>query len=478
MKKTIMFAFVALFAAGLIHGGTITITQPAGGSFAMGAACPIHWTASGISSNVKIQLILRGGALVGQLANRLDPTSSPYPWVVASPAEADQTYRIRVSATDGSALGESEVFTVTAAGDPGTPGTISNVRISGTSPYTIGSGTSISWTTSGISQHLKLQLLRSDIRDVPSPIVNDLASGATLYPWPAGYFIGGTAAPADYKIRVSTVEGSISADSPSFTLTNFTAVQDVIIPQLYALQTCDLGYGSAGLEYSASRQELIAHIKNFGTTLIDRNVTFSIVFPDMVRDGAQQVTIPLYIPAGQERGIVVKNIPLSMIPLRTGLLTRVQIDGPLSQIAETNESNNTRELRLAALDLMCTRWQDVELSKLYMQGGDDFRVRFTIHIYNYMNLRVNNIHVHWTLYGPDGAMIDYNHIFDHIDGRGDIFWEIDEKYGKEGRSNAHSPKLREGVTYRVVAGVTDPGDELYDINPDNDSTSFTFRFPD
>jgi hypothetical protein len=408
--------------------------------------------------------------------------------VVAAPAVAGESYRIRVSTTDGTTQGESAVFSVAAAsdpgdpGDPGTPGTITNVRLSGTSPYTIGNSVAVSWTVSGVSQHLKLQLLRSDIRSLVSHIVNDLAPGTSSYSWPAGQLIGGTAVGGEensLKIRVSTIDDTLKADSPAFTLTNSNVVQAVIIPQFRALETCDLGYGSAGLEYSPSRQELIAHVKNFGNTLIDRNVTFSVVFPEMVRDGAQQVTLRLYIPAGQERALVVKNIPLTMIPLRTGLLTRVQIDGPLSQIVETNENNNTREIRVAALDLECVALREtLQLSKLYAQGGDDFRVRFTIRIFNNMNLRLNNIHVHWTLSGPDGEMIDYNHIFDHIEARDICDWDVDEKFGKEGRPNAHSPKLREGVTYRVNAGITDPGDELYDINPANDNSSFTFSFPD
>ena len=56
MKKALLFATLLLFAAGAAFGGTITVSQPAGGSFAMGAACPVHWTASGVSGNVKIQL--------------------------------------------------------------------------------------------------------------------------------------------------------------------------------------------------------------------------------------------------------------------------------------------------------------------------------------------------------------------------------------------------------------------------------------
>ena len=122
MQKALLFAALVLFTAGMAFAGTITVTQPAGGSFAMGAACPIRWTADRVNGSVKIQLIHRGGALVGLLVNRLHPGSSPYHWIVASPAVAGESYRVRVSATDGSAAAESEVFTIAGAAPPAPPG--------------------------------------------------------------------------------------------------------------------------------------------------------------------------------------------------------------------------------------------------------------------------------------------------------------------------------------------------------------------
>jgi hypothetical protein len=217
MKKTFLFTILTFLAAGLAFGGTITVTQPAGGSFAMGAACPVHWTITGTVGNIKIQLISPGGGLVGLLAGRLDSGSSPYNWTVASPAEADQTYRIRVSAIDGSASGESAEFSLTAAGGPGDPGTIGYVRLGGASPYTIGSSVAVTWTAGGVSQNLKLQLLNSGGGSV-GVIVNSLAAGTTSYSWSAGQYIGGTAGAGEYKIRVSTIDGSLFADSAVFSL--------------------------------------------------------------------------------------------------------------------------------------------------------------------------------------------------------------------------------------------------------------------
>jgi len=122
MKFKFIFLALAFFTTGLAFGGTITVTRPVRGDYASGAVCQIHWTVQRVNDRVKIQLIRPGGALVARLANRLDASSSPFRWTIAPPAVAGESYRVRVSAMDNSASGESEVFTVTDnPGDPGNP---------------------------------------------------------------------------------------------------------------------------------------------------------------------------------------------------------------------------------------------------------------------------------------------------------------------------------------------------------------------
>jgi hypothetical protein len=479
MKKTLLFAALALLATGLAFTQTITVTQPAGGSFAMDAACPVHWTVSGAVGNVKIQLIRPGGSLVGPLANRLDPGSSPYPWVVASPAVVGETYRIRVSAVDGSCQDESESFTVTAAGDPGdpgdpgVPGTISNVHLSNTSPHRIGDNRTISWSASGVSQQLKLQLIRSGGALV-GPIVNSLAAGTASYDWPVGQFIGGTAAPGEenrYKIRVSTVDNALTADSPEFTLTNFLLVTDVVFTTAFAARNLEL----VSVRYVFNRGGwIVARVKNH-INAIDMDVSFRLTFPEGGGPGAQTITRRVTLAAGAEGDMYLQPLAVSGIP-PAGLLTRVMVDGPTSQITETDEGDNTREARLAILDVRISAPRDdLELSRLYMQGGWDYRMKFKIRVSHNLEHAVTHIMVKWEMFDSGGLMrfTGGNWTIESLASGEEWVKSVEQKFGQQGRSNAHHPMLSKGGTYRIVASITSPDDFS-----SNNASGFSFTVPD
>jgi hypothetical protein len=73
----------------------------------------------------------------------------------------------------------------------------------------LGKPYNITWTVTGVSQQLKITLIRSGGALVGS-IQTGLTAGTTSYLWTAGNYIGGTADPGtDYRIRVSTVDGSV-----------------------------------------------------------------------------------------------------------------------------------------------------------------------------------------------------------------------------------------------------------------------------
>jgi hypothetical protein len=216
MKKALLFAALALFAAGLAFGGTITVSQPTGPNVTMGAATPIAWTSSGVAGNFKIQLIRPGGAIVGVLKNPV--AASPWSWTVAAPAVVGEQYKVRVSSTDGTTQGVSATFTVVDGGgdpgDPGSPGTITNVHLSGSSPYCFGTAYTVSWTVTGVSQHLKLQLIHSG-GGLVAAINGDMAPGTSSQGWTPDAAVG---AATNYKVRVSTLDNSVIAESAEFEL--------------------------------------------------------------------------------------------------------------------------------------------------------------------------------------------------------------------------------------------------------------------
>jgi hypothetical protein len=210
MKRFLWLAIATLLVSAAIFGGTITVTQPAGGNVVLGGTCPIAWTASGVTTSIKIQLVKPGGALVGVLANNLAAGASPWNWTVASPAVIGVQYKIRVRAGDGSAEGESALFTVVQGAEP-VPGSISNVKLSGSSPYCQETNYTISWTVTGVTQHLKLELLKGGA--VNSVIAPDMAPGTSSRSWTAA-----GAAASDYKVRVSAIGDPATGESAVFEL--------------------------------------------------------------------------------------------------------------------------------------------------------------------------------------------------------------------------------------------------------------------
>lgn len=95
---------------------------------------------------------------------------------------------------------------------------VSNIKVSGTSPYCLGEAVTITWNVTGASQQLKLQLVKEG-GGYAEMIVNPLAPGTNSYSWNAGKIESGLAAPAaNYKVRVSTLDNSSADKSATFEL--------------------------------------------------------------------------------------------------------------------------------------------------------------------------------------------------------------------------------------------------------------------
>ena len=479
MKKAFVFAAAAFFAANLLCGQSVTVTAPNGGErWTLGDRQNITWTHSGASGNVRINLLDAGGGVVGTIAT-VPVGDRSYPWTVGDTAAGraaagEYLIGLYVRNEDVDDRSNRSFFLVdpSSPGDPGTPGSISNVRLSGTSPHRIGDSRTISWSAPGVSQALKLQLIRSS-GSLVGPIANSLAAGTTSYSWPAGQYIGGTAEPGEnFRIRVSTTDNALTAESPTFALTNFL-VGELVFPGVAIL--------ARNLELVSVRHVLsrggwiVARIKNHLNS-IDQDVSFRLTFPEGGGPGAQTIVRRVNLAAGAEGDIYLHPLALDGIP-PAGLLTRVMVDGPTSQIDETNENDNTGEARLSILDVRIqVRRDDLELSRLYLQGGWDYRLKFKIRVSHNQANPVNNIRVKWEMFDSGGFIrgADGNWIIESLASGEEWVKTAEQKFGKDGRRNANYPKLKAGSTYRIVASITSPDDDY----ARNNTSSFSFTVPD
>ena len=234
MKKALLMAVFAVIAMGTIQGATITVTQPGGGEVTMTCPVQIAWTASNVTSNVKILLRKPGGALIGTIANNLPVSPGLYSWVVAAPAVVGESYKIHVRATDGSTEGASAVFTVKDPVAPPPPppppsSTLTIVSPNGGESWGRGTEHAISWTSTNLTGKVYLQLVRYNDRTLGT--IKDNLPAAGSITWKAGEYPGNTAPVGKYVIRVrSMVDFKIfdESDAPFNLNLKFTQLKKTV----------------------------------------------------------------------------------------------------------------------------------------------------------------------------------------------------------------------------------------------------------
>lgn len=135
MKKTFCFMACAIFAAGLAFGGTIDNVKLSGTSpHCLGRLATITWTATGVSQQVKIQLVKEGGGFTELIASGLAAASGSFAWTTGQyqggMAEPAENYRIRVSTLDNSTADKSPAFELKSCLiDPGILAKLRQMRI-------------------------------------------------------------------------------------------------------------------------------------------------------------------------------------------------------------------------------------------------------------------------------------------------------------------------------------------------------------
>lgn len=102
-KALILTAALAGLAVAAL-GQSITVTAPNGSeSWLLGDPVTITWTATGLTGNVRINLIRTGGAVVGTIASSVPVADGSYLWeagvLTTGAADAGENYLIRIRST-------------------------------------------------------------------------------------------------------------------------------------------------------------------------------------------------------------------------------------------------------------------------------------------------------------------------------------------------------------------------------------------
>jgi hypothetical protein len=337
MKKKMLLTILALLAMGLVHGATITVTQPSGGTVTMGCPVQVMWTAVDVASNVRILLRRPGGALVATLATGLPASPGLYEWTVAAPAVAGETYKVHVRAVDGSAEGASAPFTVSGGGGVEMGLTIASPQ--GGESWEMGSTKKIQWTASNIPVNCRFLLVKDGqvkgiIRDSFPP-----GQGESIWNWVVGDYQGGPAlAGSGYKVRMQLVDESFMAESANtFTITP----KQIIIAPLGKIELMHMLPGLPDL--------VVCLIWDGNRPYVWENKRIKVRVKNIGRGSAPATTCTIYI-----EGHGTRSSPVPALAANTEFIiysenkkwgtvgnktVRATVD-PAGQVKEVSEDNN------------------------------------------------------------------------------------------------------------------------------------------
>lgn len=192
------------FTVGL--GTSLKVTAPtAGTTWYRGSTLPITWTRSGTQgANVKLQLY-KGNTMVKAIT-LTTPNDGSYDWPIPAGTVPALNYRVRVTTVDNKVSAYSGYFSISKP-------TISIAVPTTGTVWTRGTTRMITWVATGTQNaNVRIQLFRgtTKVLDIALTAPNN---GNYSWPIPASLPAG-----ANYKVKVKTVDGVVTATSPVFTL--------------------------------------------------------------------------------------------------------------------------------------------------------------------------------------------------------------------------------------------------------------------
>lgn len=265
---------------------SISVTSPNGSeNWLVGSTHNITWSTVGSVGNVKIDL-MKGGIFDRVIVSSV--SGSSYSWSIPSGVASGNDYKIKVTSTTNSSVSDSSNSNFTIS----TPGiTISSPN--GGEDWQIGSEHNITWSSTGITGNVKIELVKGEVSSV---VIASNASG-TSYSWtvPLSQTIG-----ADYKIRITSIADANITDisDSSFTISTTPSIS---ITSPNGGETW-----KAGSIYNMLWSSL-GTITNVKIELMKGGVLSSVIISSVSNTGSYSWTIPIGIVLGNDYKIKISN---------------------------------------------------------------------------------------------------------------------------------------------------------------------------
>lgn len=212
-------AWLLFSAAAALFGQTITVTSPTPGvTWYKGQTYLITWALSGtMDTHVNIRLRDEAGTdWAYPIANNVANNGS-FSFTVPGTID-DGGYRVRIATVDKEVSGRSDIFQIKL--QPSKPA-VKVIAPNGGESWTTGIQQTIRWSGGG-GGLFRLELLRSEGGQIPikgEVIAENLKVAQNQkqfftgsYSWKVGQYIGGTALPGDYLVRVVSQSDSTVSD--------------------------------------------------------------------------------------------------------------------------------------------------------------------------------------------------------------------------------------------------------------------------
>ena len=193
---------------------SITVTTPVGGeNWSRGDTETIRWTSSGVTEDVKIE-VLHNDNVEDIISSSTDNTGS-FNWLIPSTGSTGNAYKIRVASTTRYATvrDDSSTFSIDN-GSP--PASITVTTPVGGENWSRGDTETIRWTSSGVTEDVKIEVLYNDN-------VEDIISSSTDNTGSFNWLIPSTGSTGNaYKIRVASTTryATVRDDSSTFSIDN------------------------------------------------------------------------------------------------------------------------------------------------------------------------------------------------------------------------------------------------------------------